>query len=434
VKFLKEFIERFRHFNNSRQNDFINNLYEKDKMSITLYNGDLKFVGNKLLLGDKFLTLKDIFEDVDELEFPTLNFYCLELFQLSHHQISNLSKLVKNSDIVEYMKVAECLQVDKLYIYSLADELFNCDIDLKPLFDNEWIRNYFNYRENPGKDTLPAKFLIVVTKTYALESEELKPFIYHIPCKIVIQWCKENKYYDLQWYKPKYNPRDLNNYLSYLFTEKFLFSPELIKLIEESNRRVKHPKTIEEALSYYGGDFYRIVPRVDQRIIIISYAHDPYFLEEFLNNAGIYHCRGRIEAKTVDCNDGCDDPDHSSYHNNGSLCNDKTCTVKGHVANSHILISTTLYVTEEIINCVPSIGDVSIDNIPRITHNFKVSINPSELCDQEFIDFITEFNEPTHLEFKSFLSQYRGNTQSIYNCIRLVGDPYLYKVMSQISY
>ncbi len=183
---------------------------------------------------------------VEVINMPNLNQFGTELLQLAHHDIGILPRLKSNSDIMNYIVSANYLGLDTNYLAYLVDHLLRLDIDLDPLLNNlTFLKGYFNCQ---SKLTLSKR----VFQTCQLNFQpRYLDFLNYLEAGDLIKFIDYFEITDLTSLKITDKLKLLNLItLVDSSSQIFLFSPEMVELINSTRSKMSDPPTIEDVVIY----------------------------------------------------------------------------------------------------------------------------------------------------------------------------------------
>jgi hypothetical protein len=373
----------------------------------------------KSVLSKKFLLLKQIFVDnVDlyELKLPLLDSYGRELINLGLKDITSLSRLTKNSDIVAYIKMAAYLQTKPEFIAALSDCLLTTDIDIIPIIENRRILcfNYGVLGINNESGTLASRLVDIIL----FECLPIGLFESCLPYLDPSELRRLSAYKGIEEIEPL-NP----NYSLYQMVEAIhqpfdlpLTASFTAKLTDLA-RRMATPLTVEEVLlhnpyksSQDGGSLYTIVK-----------GSGPYEVGSWIN---ILKALPDIQltGSSVNCGKGCNNPNHVKEYK--GFCR----VINGYKVQ--LVDNPKIYID------VNSLDDIPDWELPEKLINPIFDSLRQHFVDQHhvvaFLNFVEE-GHLTRLVFAKFFDDHSKNHEDyfthIYQCLRLLENRQLYLVV-----
>jgi hypothetical protein len=249
---------------------FTNQRLPEEMRDFTLSSGKEEMLCSREVLSNRFSFLASVLEDEDlkEIDIEGLDFYAFELIKLAHCDISCLSKLIYNKDIVKYLMMGERLGVNKVVQYHLVDQLMSLDDDLKPILDNMFIINQYRNHQESSFDTKLIDF--------CFEEKPLLETVYQLFPNMNFE-----TYDKLKEQYPDFDPKfklpliDLFNINSKDYLPAF--QDQLLEFI----RQCENPDSLEEWIIVHHLNFYKIVPNVNNEENPLGIDIDRKLLDKF---------------------------------------------------------------------------------------------------------------------------------------------------------
>jgi hypothetical protein len=407
----------------------------KNMSTLTIKTATGIFVtDNKLILADKFLHFDSIIKDdsEDQIDMPMIDSYGLELLHLSYLKIRELSRLSKNIDIINYIKMAAYFQAKPEFLVALSDCLMTVDNDMIPIIENHRVIS-FDYE---SKETLFVKTLrerlietIIFEMTPFEDIKVLLPYLEYAQVLLLL------KHYSIPWielgdplvdFNPRYNLHQLvRAHASYMQTRHtYILHPTFEAKLLDIDQRLRYPQTIED-----------IIER-DPRHNTVLYCLKPGTVIKHTNLYNRVFERFpdfRLTSSSIECTSDCHIPGHSKPFQLDKYRYPYVNAVMCRVEPNHvweIIPNPVVFVDSDDLNVIPGWANNLDEPYDFTNSRLLFAKEPAVLA---FLDYV-EKEKPNSIQIYGYIrSLCTHYMKDVYNpilyCIRTTGNRKLYKLV-----